>query len=128
MWEMIEKAYKQKEKDHCEDCISREAVINELKLGYFNKDLQEGKNDPCVIDAMIDWTIRTIKHQPSVKPQRPKAKIILVGNNPNFSPFDNSNKDILKCSNCLNEVLDSFMYCPMCGSEMRGVKIESDLL
>lgn len=51
-----------------EDCISRKELINELKLGYFNNDLQEGKNDPCVIDAMIDWAIRTIKRQPSVTP------------------------------------------------------------
>lgn len=53
----------------CEDCVSREALINELKLGYFNKDLQEGKNDPCVIDAMIDWAIRTAKRLPSVTPK-----------------------------------------------------------
>ena len=51
-------------------------LINELKLGYFNKDLQEGKNDPCVIDAMIDWTIRTAKRLPSVKPQ-PKIDEII---------------------------------------------------
>jgi hypothetical protein len=53
----------------CEDCISREEAINELKLGYFNKDLQEGKNDPCVIDAMVDWAIRAVKRQPSVTPK-----------------------------------------------------------
>lgn len=59
-----------------------------------------------------------IEALPFVQLQRPNAKFILVGNNPNFSPFDNSSKYILKCSNCLNKVLDSFMYCPNCGAKM----------
>lgn len=53
----------------CEDCISREDAINELKLAYFNKDLQSAKGDPCIIDAMTDWAIRTIKKLPSVTPK-----------------------------------------------------------
>ena len=52
-----------------EDCISREEAINELKLAYFNKDLQRAKDDPCIVDAMTDWAIRTIKNLPSVQPQ-----------------------------------------------------------
>ena len=50
-----------------EDCISRKEAINELKLAYFNKDLQGAKNDPCIVDAMTDWAIRTIKNLPSVE-------------------------------------------------------------
>ena len=57
------------ELEPCEDAISREALVNELKCGYWNKELQSAKNDPCVIDAMIDWSIRTVKSQPSVTPQ-----------------------------------------------------------
>lgn len=53
----------------CEDAISREEAINELKLAYFNKDLQSAKDDPCIVDAMTDWAIRTIKNLPSVTPQ-----------------------------------------------------------
>lgn len=53
----------------CKDCISREEAINELKLAYFNKDLQSAKDDPCIVDAMTDWAIRTIKNLPSVQPQ-----------------------------------------------------------
>lgn len=68
--EALENYVKILESQPCEDCIGKEALINELKLGYFNKDLQEGKNDPCVIDAMIDWAIRTVKRQPFVTPQQ----------------------------------------------------------
>jgi hypothetical protein len=53
----------------CEDCISREQAINDLKLAYFSKDLQSAKDDPCIVDAMTDWAIRTIKRLPSVTPR-----------------------------------------------------------
>ena len=58
------------EQQPCEDCISRENAINNLKLAYFDKDIQSAKNDPCVIDAMIDWAIRIVKALPSVQPQQ----------------------------------------------------------
>lgn len=67
--EAIDMAIKLLEKQLCEDYIGREELINELKLGYFDKDLQEGKNDPCVIDAMVDWAIRTAKRLPPVTPK-----------------------------------------------------------
>ena len=51
-----------------DDLISREQAINELKLAYFNKDLQSAKDDPCIVDAMTDWAIRTIRRLPSVTP------------------------------------------------------------
>ena len=51
------------------DLISREQAINELKLAYFDKDLQSAKDDPCIVDAMTDWAIRTIKRLPSVTPK-----------------------------------------------------------
>ena len=62
----LKAAIKVLEQHPCKNCIDKEALINELKLGYFNKELQEGKNDSCVIDAMIDWAIRTVKRQPPV--------------------------------------------------------------
>ena len=94
----------------CEDCVSREALINELKLGYFNKDLQEGKNDPCVLDAMIDWAIRTVKRQPSVTP---KAKI--------GHWIDVESLDGLlwhNCSECGETKFFATDFCPNCGTKM----------
>lgn len=103
----------------CDDCISRKALINELKLGYFNKDLQEGKNDPCVIDAMIDWAIRTSKRLPSVTPQ-PK-----VGHWVEMELVD-TGVSKFSCSVCkegdfYNQIDNPFIptkYCPNCGAKM----------
>lgn len=89
-----------------EDCINREALINELKLGYFNKDLQEGKNDPCVIDAMIDWAIRIVKRQPSVTPQQKIGKWI--------------GGSICNRCNYKKMPLWRYNYCPNCGCRMEG--------
>ena len=112
----LEEAIKIIEQYPCEDCVSREALINELKLGYFNKDLQEVKSAPCVIDAMIDWAIRTVKRQPSVKPQRALGRWI---------EQTDKNKKLygwFYCSECgavLGQV-DGANYCSECGAEMEG--------
>lgn len=50
------------------DLISRYEVVGKLKKAYFDKNLQEAKNDPCVIDAMTDWAIRQVKDTPSYSP------------------------------------------------------------
>jgi len=100
----------------CDDCISRKALINELKLGYFNKDLQEGKNDPCVIDAMIDWAIRTSKRLPSVTPQPKMGHWIL------YHPLQADDPGAYRCSVCgygdwgLDPEIDKF--CFNCGARM----------
>ena len=47
------------------DLISRTDAVKELKKAYWNKNIQSAKDDPCVIDAMTDWAIRTIKALPS---------------------------------------------------------------
>ena len=121
--EAIIMAIKALEQQPCEDCISREELINELKLGYFNKDLQEAKNDPCVIDAMIDWAIRTAKRLPSVTPSRPKGKWI---------HWTDDYKDYVTCSCCEygeeGEVLlsDKTPFCPICGADMRESEVHAD--
>lgn len=99
------------EQQPCEDCISRKAIINELKLGYFNKDLQEGKNDPCVIDAMIDWAIRAVKRQPSTTPQQKMGRWITR----TFMHDGEFYCDKCKCDSPYNEKWD---YCPNCGAKM----------
>lgn len=102
-----------KEQQSCEDAISREELINELKLGYFNKDLQEGKNDPCVIDAMIDWAIRTVKRLPPVTPKQKVGRWIW------------QTEDIYECSEChecirVKEIMNIPQYkaCPICCARM----------
>ena len=100
--------------DICEDCISREEVINDLKLAYFDKDIQSAKNDPCVIDAMIDWAIRTVKTLPSVYPRRKKGKWKYIGDGAELY------HKIVECSVCNRRQYGSMNYCGWCGSYMRG--------
>lgn len=51
-----------------DDLISRKALVTKLSQGYWDWNLQQGKNDPCVIDAMIDWAIRIVKEMPIESP------------------------------------------------------------
>lgn len=46
--------------------IDADKTIEELSVAYFDKKIQSAKNDPCVIDAMADWAIRTIKAMPTI--------------------------------------------------------------
>ncbi len=73
--EALEIAIKALEQQTCEDAVSREAAIDALKQAYWNKDMQNAKDDPCIVDAMTDWAIRTIKDLPSVNPQHTDVKI-----------------------------------------------------
>lgn len=50
--------------------ISEKAIVDVLRKGYWDKNLQSAKDDPCVIDAMIDWAIRQIKAIPSAEPYK----------------------------------------------------------
>lgn len=71
--------------EQSEDCISRKQAINELKLAYFNKDLQSAKDDPCIVDAMTDWSIRTIKKLPPVTPS-----------------YNSINTELKPCEDCIS--------------------------
>ena len=66
--EAIRVAIKALEQQTCEDAVSRQAAIDALKQAYWNKDMQNAKDDPCIVDAMTDWAIRTIKDLPPVNP------------------------------------------------------------
>jgi hypothetical protein len=52
------------------DLIERQAAIDVLKVAYWDKDIQSAKNDPCIVDAMTDWSIRQIKALPSAQPEQ----------------------------------------------------------
>ena len=55
--------------------ISEQSIVDVLKKGYWNKNLQSAKDDPCIIDAIIDWAIRQIKVIPSAEPNRNMEEI-----------------------------------------------------
>lgn len=38
-----------------------------LRVAYWDDSIQSAKDDPCIVDAMTDWTIRQIKALPSAQ-------------------------------------------------------------
>ena len=92
--------------------IKEKDVIKLLKKAYFDPGIQSAKDDPCIVDAMIDWAIRQVKSIPgeNVKP------VILAR-----WIFDG---DCCHCSNCkttYNWWADSQTsnYCPSCNAFMK---------
>ena len=46
-------------------CIDADKVVDVMKEAYWDENIQSAKDDPCVIDAMIDWAIRQVKDTPT---------------------------------------------------------------
>ncbi len=46
-------------------CIDADKVVDVMKVAYWDENMQSAKDDPCVIDAMIDWAIRQVKDTPT---------------------------------------------------------------
>ena len=88
----------------CEDCISREAVIKNIKWWF---DLIE-LNPDILIDSMITL--------PFVTPQRPKGKWI---EHPHERGLD-WEYSMFECSRCHEWTTSDYEYCPNCGAEMEG--------
>lgn len=44
------------------DLVCRQDVIDALKKAYWDKDIQSAKDDPCIVDSIIDWAIRQVKN------------------------------------------------------------------
>ena len=77
----------------------------------------------CVNRLKMD-ALELLKAQEPVKP-------IVMGkwrklNNPNYSPFDGSDENLLYCSECgfLGGRI-SYEYCPLCGAKMEPPKEET---
>ena len=45
--------------------IDADKVIDVMKAAYWDENIHSAKDDPCVIDAMIDWSIRQVKDAPT---------------------------------------------------------------
>lgn len=106
----------------CDDCISRQALRQELQehhdfyvnaYGSF-KDMPF--NEKARVDEIINC-IAMVVNEPSVTPQKPKGKWIY---------WTDDYKDYCTCSECgygeEGEVLlkDKTPYCPYCGAKLSG--------
>ena len=120
------KAIELVEAQPCEDCVSREEVIEALRTWIQYGHLPNGDYVPLdylsnpeeYVDFVRFEDAETcINEMPSVTPSRPKGKWI---------HWTDDYKDYVTCSCCEyggeGEVLlsDKTPFCPICGADMRG--------
>lgn len=106
--EALDMAIKALEQEPCEDCISRQVVLNLPR-----KTLKNYFGD--VVAEVIN--VRDIMELPSVTPQSETGHWIALGN------YDDYGKECTyKCSKCgdINDYHDN--YCPECGAKMVEVR------
>ena len=110
--EAYKMAIKALEQQPCEDCISREAVIEVLDK-YIEKAQSTGTKDD-----FISFQELVVKQLPSVTPH-PKMgrwEYVQYDNNPNIGNWH--------CSECrgicteMHSIEDAYNYCPNCGAKM----------
>ena len=95
------------EQQPCEDCISRQALIE--KATSWDKHFADSER--CV-------SLTDIQNAPPVTPQRLKGKWIEVFVETPNDPYSYGFKSH-KCSKCEYRPLQILNYCPNCGADMR---------
>lgn len=97
----------------CEDCISRQAVLDQTYLW--------SKDEFLRVTNPFDYLRKRINSLPSVTPQRPKGKWIF------HKPFDDGHKNCNECIECNQchtwlgyDCYAKTPYCPNCGAIMSG--------
>jgi hypothetical protein len=117
MAEVFDLASKALEQQPCEDCISREVLLDKLEepMNWTDSEaeLQEQRD--------YEGFIELVKSMPSITPTRHKGKWIA-------QDIHNCHTDF-KCSECsyihnfthpYGEPTAVYPYCPICGADMRG--------
>ena len=90
----------------CEDCISRESILNAITE----------IDDHCNMDIYTNEVRELVNDLPSVQPIRPKGEWIL-------DKEHSYTFGIYKCSNCQSfGSAKHYHFCPNCGADMRGDK------
>lgn len=115
--EACDMAIKALEAEPCEDCISRQAVLDTIDKLKFNHYFERGEyigEDTVEIEIVNADRMRdTVEDLPSVAPARKKGKWI------------KKNCDLLYCSECDLPSMHPWPYCERCGAEMRGEENET---
>lgn len=88
--------------------IDADKVIDVMKAAYWDENLHSAKDDPCVIDAMIDWSIRQVKDAPT-EDAAPVVHAHWIDTLYGWA-----------CSNCEEEQEYTLYlgHCPHCGAKM----------
>lgn len=102
VFEALDLAIKTLEQKPCEDCISRQAVLNTL---FYKSD----NNCEVVLNKELQDRIKALS---PVTPQPKTGRWIYTG--------DYITDGMLKCSECgyEHDVSERFLYCPNCGARM----------
>ena len=112
----LEIGIKALEQEPCEDCISRQAVLEAFNL---SEKTRKYGGDHSGYDTMMLYEIQDVlENLPPVQPIRPKGEWI-------------KGEKSLQCPKCgaKGENIESdfiFNYCPCCGADMRGKADETD--
>lgn len=109
-FEAKELAIQALEQQPCEDCISRQAVID--AINFEDEWLFDAKSHNADTKIAFSAIKSKISELPSVTPQRPKGKWIKI-------EYDVCTF-IYKCSKCGMRVVNPYKYCPNCGSDNGG--------
>lgn len=86
--------------------VDVDKVIDVMKTAYWDENMQSAKDDPCVIDAMIDWSIRQVKDAPT----EDVAPVIHA----HWIDYG----EVVECSHCEWYARFETHYCPNCGAIM----------
>ncbi len=98
----LKMAIKALEQQSCEDAVSRTEAIDKLTK-FYNMVLDDNGTKLNIRDI-----VGTLERLPSVTPQPKKGKWIYKWMKGQF------------CSECDEQSVWKFKYCPNCGAEMRG--------
>lgn len=105
----VEYAIKALEQEPCEDCISRQAVVERIKR----------EEKVLYTPTGMNYLIRAINDLPSVKPQAKTGRWIHTEECDEEWQY--------RCSKCdMPSRSNSHRYCSNCGSYMYGAKMESE--
>jgi DNA-directed RNA polymerase subunit RPC12/RpoP len=115
MTEVFDLANKALEQEPCEDCISRQAVIDGINQYFHDEYYQRTSIQDCM-DCLIEDAIKPLQ------PVTPKPKM------GHWKQYGDSWEDKFKCSECGKEqpkilcgkqiIGDWSDYCPNCGARM----------
>ena len=114
--EALNMAMKALKREPCEDCISRQVVLEQLNV-YCKANCKYTKAEQDVMCRACDTgsCIELIEDMPSVTPTRARGKWMTE-----------HNKGYVQCSNCHTRVpfCKRSNFCPNCGADMRGEEDE----